>query len=77
MRVKYTHKVVYIGGGVFFAKIDVKGRRMYVSEVTRPDGAITYEADSWVCREATVEEYFSTPIGSWQCTKLNTFKGNK
>lgn len=77
MRVKWTHKIVHKDGGVFFAKLETKEHRMYVSAVTKPDGTVTYEADDYVCRDNTVEEYFSTPIGYWVCTKLNAFKGNK
>lgn len=77
MGIKWTHKVVYKDGGVFFAKLETNGRMLYVSEVTSSDGVVTHESDCCKCRANTVEEYFSTPPGSWECTKLNSFKGNK
>jgi hypothetical protein len=77
MKIKYTHRVIHKDGGVFFAKLETKGHRMYVSDVTKPDGTVTHEADDYECRDDTVEEYFSTPPGWWVCAKLNAFKGNK
>lgn len=72
----WTHKLTHKDGGTFFARLDVDGSRMYVSDVLHNGGFVECAADNYRCEASSVWEHFSHPP-YWKCIKLNKFKGNK